>query len=78
MDYSIFNYQQKPKGWTDIDALITPWLFAYWSPTFSRNGADPTAFRGLYSTDVIAEKAINQLKDAVKAGKSRAGVSRQC
>ncbi|GIL64655.1 hypothetical protein Vafri_18577, partial [Volvox africanus] len=69
VDYSVSNYQDVPAGWTDIDALVTPYTFDYNNPGFSRNGATPNIYPGQYSTDVIADKAVAQIKTAVASGK---------
>ncbi|PNW71928.1 hypothetical protein CHLRE_16g671400v5 [Chlamydomonas reinhardtii] len=69
VDYSVSNYQQVPAGWDDIDALVTPYTFDYNTPGFSRNGATPNIYPGEYSTDVIRDKGVAQIKSAVAAGK---------
>jgi hypothetical protein len=56
-------------GWTDIDALVGPYTFQYYDPVFSRNGGTPNGYYGLYSTDVVAEKALSQIKAGVQAQK---------
>ncbi|KXZ50556.1 hypothetical protein GPECTOR_16g731 [Gonium pectorale] len=69
VDYSVSNYKDVPAGWTDIDALITPYMFDYNNPGFSRNGAEPNIYPGQYSNDVVADKAVAQVKSAIAAGK---------
>ncbi|KAG2495839.1 hypothetical protein HYH03_006078 [Edaphochlamys debaryana] len=69
VDYSVTNYADKPKGWTDIDALLTPYMFDYNNPGFSRNGAAPVQYPGQYSNDVVGDKALAQLRTAIAAGK---------
>lgn len=69
VDYSSANYADKPNGWTDIDALVLPYTFDFNTPGFSRNGAEPNIYPGQYSTDVIADKGIAQIKTAVASGK---------
>ncbi|KAG2495838.1 hypothetical protein HYH03_006077 [Edaphochlamys debaryana] len=69
VDYSVGNYANPPKGWTDIDALLTPYMFDYNNPGFSRNGAAPVQYPGQYSNDVVGDKALAQLRTAIAAGK---------
>ncbi|PNH11043.1 Arylsulfatase [Tetrabaena socialis] len=69
VDYSTANYNRTPAGWTDIDALLTPYIFDYNNPGFSRNGAEPNIYPGQYTTDVVADKGVAQIKSAVASGK---------
>ncbi len=41
----------------------------YYDPVFSRNGDHPRQYPGMYSTDVVASKALGYLQTAVAAGK---------
>lgn len=43
---------------------LQPFAFEYRSPAFSRNGARPLLYPGQYSTDVVAAKALAQIKAA--------------
>lgn len=38
VEYTPFNCDPPPAGWTDIDALTLPHTFDYYHPAFSRNG----------------------------------------
>ncbi|KIW99013.1 uncharacterized protein Z519_00676 [Cladophialophora bantiana CBS 173.52] len=64
---STSNYD-KPHaaGWTGSDFLLDPYTYEYYNATFQRNHDPPVSYQGRYSTDVIAEKALGFLDDALK------------
>ncbi len=68
---------RRAAGWTDIDALVTPYLFQYYSPVFSRNGQKPVQYHGLYSGDVIADKGLAQIASGAQSGEA-GGARRSC
>lgn len=72
MEYGIYNYNLKPRGFNHTDLLAYPWVFDYNHPVFSTNCNPPRHYPGNYSTDVIAEKAVFEIKNAAKL--ARAGI----
>ncbi|OQV10930.1 hypothetical protein CLAIMM_14849 isoform 1 [Cladophialophora immunda] len=64
---STSNYN-KPHaaGWTGSDFLLDPFTYEYYNATFQRNKEPPVSYQGGYSTDVLAEKALGFLDDALK------------
>ncbi|KAF7548128.1 hypothetical protein G7Z17_g7271 [Cylindrodendrum hubeiense] len=60
--YSRELYQDSPKGWDHVDALIDPWMYNFNTPVFSANGETPVLYRGYHQTDVIRAKAISRLQ----------------
>ncbi|KAH6989075.1 arylsulfatase [Ilyonectria sp. MPI-CAGE-AT-0026] len=60
--YSRELYQDNPKGWDFVDALIDPWMYNFNTPVFTQNGEMPILYRGYHQTDVIRAKAISRLE----------------
>ncbi|KAI8469806.1 MAG: alkaline-phosphatase-like protein [Monoraphidium minutum] len=69
IEYAVYNYQDPPKGWTDFDAVLFPYTFNFTHPVFSRNGGRPAAYPGAYSTDVVRDKALAQIRAAAGGGR---------
>ncbi|KAG2440799.1 hypothetical protein HXX76_003654 [Chlamydomonas incerta] len=60
-----------PRGWTALDALVDPWVYTFFGPVFSRD-CDPALQRYSqddYSTDVIRDKGVAYIREAVSAGR---------
>ncbi|KAG2448652.1 hypothetical protein HYH02_006009 [Chlamydomonas schloesseri] len=59
-----------PRGYTVLDALVDPYVYSYFGPAFSKNcGAVQKYGDSDYSTDIIRDKSIGYLREAVAAGK---------
>ncbi|KAF4989809.1 hypothetical protein FDECE_14590 [Fusarium decemcellulare] len=58
-----------PAGFKGTEFLLDPWQYQYWNPGFQRNLGLPRTYNGQYSTDLVAEKALGFLDDAVKDAK---------
>ncbi|KAL2679158.1 hypothetical protein Neosp_009920 [[Neocosmospora] mangrovei] len=68
--HSVDNYDTPyPAGWTGSDFLLDPFTYAYLNPTFQRNKDPPVSYKGQYTTDILASKALGFLDEAVAAGK---------
>ncbi|KAI9349519.1 arylsulfatase-like protein [Obelidium mucronatum] len=65
--YGRENYHQTPGGWTDFDVLVHPYIYDNFHPVFAKNGEKLEDFDGEFQVDVIREKALNILTDALKA-----------
>ncbi|KXZ50457.1 hypothetical protein GPECTOR_16g631 [Gonium pectorale] len=57
-----------PKGWTLFDAL-TQGTYSLMNSCFATNGAPNKCFPGQYQTDIIRDKALGYLNEAVAAKK---------
>ncbi|KAF5005111.1 hypothetical protein FDECE_8431 [Fusarium decemcellulare] len=68
--HSIENYD-KPyaKGWNGSDFLLDPYTYEFYNPTMSRNSGKPVAYNGSYSTDLIAEKSLGFIHEAVQGSR---------
>ncbi|KAI9345319.1 putative arylsulfatase [Obelidium mucronatum] len=64
--YGTHNYEQTPGGWTDFDALVHPYVYDNFHPVFAKNGQKIDDFEGKFQVDVIQEKALNVLSEALK------------
>ncbi|KAJ3261800.1 Extracellular sulfatase Sulf-1 [Boothiomyces macroporosus] len=66
VEYTL-NYGDKnvPVGWNDFDGAVYPFTFDYSNPVFSKNGAKPQFYPNSYHTDVVANKSLAQIKDAL-------------
>ncbi|PVH95205.1 Arylsulphatase [Periconia macrospinosa] len=60
-----------PAGWNGTDFLIDPGTYLYWNATFQRNTSPPSSFPDDYSTDLVNDKALAFLDDAVKSSDSK-------
>ncbi|KAI9929343.1 hypothetical protein MW887_000811 [Aspergillus wentii] len=54
-----------PRGFNGSDILVDPWTYQYYLPRFTRNGGKPVAYDGQYSTDVIKNKSLGFIDEAV-------------
>ena len=75
-----FVLNSSPKSWYFVvsnksqltvskEFLLDPYQYQYWNPGFQRNFGLPKTYPGQYSTDLVAEKALGFLDDAVKEPK---------
>ncbi|KAK1594236.1 sulfatase [Colletotrichum navitas] len=60
-----------PKGWTGSDFLLDPNTYLYLNATFQRNQNPPQTFPGEYSNDLVAERALGFLDDALEFNGSK-------
>ncbi|KAI1770055.1 Arylsulphatase [Hypoxylon cercidicola] len=68
--HSVDNYDSPhAAGWTASDFLLDPFTYWYMNSTYQRNKDPPVSFEGRHSVDVIAEKALGLLDEAVEASK---------
>ncbi|GAB7355425.1 hypothetical protein MBLNU459_g5938t2 [Dothideomycetes sp. NU459] len=65
--HNLANYD-KPhvKGYNGSDFLLDPYTYDYWHAKMTRNGAEPEDYTGLYSPDVISDKASGFLNEAMQ------------
>ncbi|OAQ60601.1 arylsulfatase [Pochonia chlamydosporia 170] len=57
------------KGWTRSDFLLDPGTYRYFDGIMSLDYQVPRSIKGLYSTDVVANRSLEFLEDAITAGK---------
>lgn len=64
--HAVDNYD-KPfaKGFNGSEFLLDPYTYQYWNAKMTRNGEEPVSYAGQYSPDVVAEKALGFLQDAL-------------
>ncbi|KZZ95495.1 arylsulfatase precursor [Moelleriella libera RCEF 2490] len=60
-----------PRGWNRSDFLLDPGTYRYFDAIMSLDNAAPRSTRHHYSTDVIADRALEFLGDAIDAGRQR-------
>ncbi|GIJ90836.1 hypothetical protein Asppvi_009799 [Aspergillus pseudoviridinutans] len=62
------NYNSPfPKGWNGSDFLLDPYTYSYLNSTYQRNREPPKSYAGQYTTDVISEKSLGFLNDALSS-----------
>lgn len=65
--HNINNYDSPAvNGFNGSDFLLDPFTYDYWHARMTRNGAAPQDYSGQYSPDVIAEKALGFLDEAMQ------------
>ncbi|KAJ3384738.1 hypothetical protein HDU84_002677 [Entophlyctis sp. JEL0112] len=64
--YGIENRDQVPGGWNIFDALVHPYVYDNFHPVFSKNGGNIDDFEGTFQVDVVRDKALDILSDALK------------
>ncbi|KAI4601673.1 hypothetical protein KJ359_011804 [Pestalotiopsis sp. 9143b] len=64
--HAVDNYD-KPfaRGFNGSEFLLDPYTYQYWNAKMTRNGQEPVSYAGQYSPDVVAEKALGFLQDAL-------------
>lgn len=55
------------KGFNGSDCLLDPYTYSYYNSTYQRNNEPPKSYEGHYTTDVITEKSLGFLDDALKS-----------
>ncbi|KXZ51607.1 hypothetical protein GPECTOR_12g571 [Gonium pectorale] len=60
-----------PRSWDVWDALVEPYVYLYNKPGFSKNCGPTEVLDGSYSTDVIADKAEQYIREALAAPDGR-------
>ncbi|KAI8665134.1 Arylsulfatase [Fusarium sp. Ph1] len=64
--HTVDNFNQPyAKGFNGSDFLLDPFTYQYWNAKITHNGEEPVSYAGQYSTDVIAEKALAWLDEAL-------------
>lgn len=53
-------------GFNGSDFLLDPYTYSYWNSTYQRNQEPPRSYEGYYTTDVITDKALGFLEDALQ------------
>ena len=67
---NLANYNKPvPKGWTNIDMLIEPYMYDFQNPLFSWNGDRPVKYTDWHQLDVMRIKAVNRIKDMASKDK---------
>jgi len=65
--HNIYNYNKPAaNGFNGSDFLLDPYTYDYWHAKMTRNGATPQDYTGQYSPDVVAEKALGFLDEALE------------
>lgn len=68
--HTVNNYDSPHlKGFTGSDFLLDPFTYSYLNSTYQRNHDPPTSYEGHHTADVIAEKALGFLDDAINSDK---------
>lgn len=66
--HDVNNYNSPyPAGFTGSDFLLDPYTYSYLNSTWQRNREKPVSYEGLYTTDIIAQKANGFLEEAIAA-----------
>ncbi|EME43950.1 hypothetical protein DOTSEDRAFT_171886 [Dothistroma septosporum NZE10] len=64
--HNVQNYDDPfVNGFNGSDFLLDPYTYEYFNAHMTRNGEGPVAYTGLYSPDVVAQKAYGFLEEAV-------------
>lgn len=65
--HTVENYNAPyARGFNGSDFLLDPFTYQYWNAKISHNEEKPVSYAGQYSTDVIAEKALAWLNEALE------------
>lgn len=69
-EITILNYfDPYLKGWTGSEILLDPYTYDYMQPGMVRNKGLWKLYNGTYNTDLVAEKSMGFLDDAIEGGK---------
>lgn len=64
--HSLDTYNKPfPAGWTGSDFLLDPYTYTYMAPRYQRNRDPPVAYEGVNTMEVISQKALGFLDDAI-------------
>ncbi|RMJ20911.1 Arylsulfatase, partial [Aspergillus sp. HF37] len=55
------------KGFNGSDFLLDPYTYSYYNSTYQRNHEPPKSYEGQHTTEVITEKGLGFLNDALKS-----------
>lgn len=65
--HSTDNYNDPyARGFNGSDFLLDPYTYQYWNASLTHNGEEPVNYAGNYTTDVVAEKALAFLQEALE------------
>lgn len=65
--HSISTYNDPfVKGFNGSDFLLDPYTYSYYNSTYQRNHEEPRNYNGQHTTDVITEKSMGFLEDALQ------------
>ncbi|KAI0123938.1 arylsulfatase-like protein [Xylariales sp. AK1849] len=68
--HSVGNYDSPhAAGWTSSDFLLDPFTYWYMNSTYQRNKDTPISYEGRHSVEVLTEKALGLLDEAVEEHK---------
>lgn len=60
---NLLNYSPPPKAWTDIDALLEPYMYDFNRAVFSHNGQHPVTYPGWHQSDIIRIEAVQRIHE---------------
>lgn len=64
--HTVSNYNETyANGFNGSEFLLDPYTYHYYKSVMTRNGAEPVSYAGNYSTDVIKDKILGFLDDAL-------------
>ncbi|KPM35927.1 Arylsulfatase [Neonectria ditissima] len=65
--HAVDNYDRPhARGFNGSDFLLDPYTYQYWNAMMTHNGEEPVSYAGQYSTDVVAQKALKWLDEALQ------------
>ncbi|KAK8054702.1 hypothetical protein PG994_009769 [Apiospora phragmitis] len=65
--HSVDNYNSPhAAGWTSSDFLLDPFTYWYMNSTYQRNADEPVSYEGRHSVEVLTEKALDLLGEAIE------------
>ncbi|KAL3476923.1 alkaline-phosphatase-like protein [Aspergillus californicus] len=65
--HTTLNYNNPyAKGFNGSEFLLDPWTYRYYKAKMTRNGGEPVGYDGEYVTDVLSDKAMGFLDDALE------------
>ncbi|KAF2106098.1 arylsulfatase [Lophiotrema nucula] len=68
--HHVLNYFDPfPKGFAGSDFLLDPGTYSYLNPIFQRNKSPPVHHTNEYNTDLVVEKGLGFIEEAVQAKK---------
>ncbi|KAI6353671.1 hypothetical protein MCOR31_011668 [Pyricularia oryzae] len=67
--HNLGNYNPPPKAWTEIDALIDPYMYDFNRAVFSKNGQHPVNYPGWHQPDIVRIKAVERIKQLAQDDK---------
>ncbi|KAL2003750.1 hypothetical protein VTN02DRAFT_2386 [Thermoascus thermophilus] len=68
--HTVDNYNSPHvAGFNGSDFLLDPYTYSYLNATYQRNHDPPVSYEGQHTADVLAEKALGFLDDAIAGGR---------